>query len=85
MSKYTLICSHDDLYGNPTTKHTLEFKEDSLNDVLQNIELFLRGCGFYFNGNLDIVPYDDKFKTEDYLTELPESFFDEWIEKEKNK
>ena len=68
MSKYSLICQHSDLYGNTTTKHTLEFTEDSLNEVLQNMELF--------------------FRSEDYLTEMadvPEDFFDNWLNKEKGE
>ena len=88
MSKYSLVCQHSDLYGNVTTKHTLEFTEDSLNEVLQNMELFLRGCGFYFKGNLDIVPYEDQFRSEDYLTEMndvPQDFFDNWLNKEKGE
>jgi hypothetical protein len=33
-----------------------EFYEESLSETLQRIEEFLRGCGYYFEGNLDIVP-----------------------------
>ena len=49
--KYTLIA--EDEYGGSTT--TREFTEDYLPHVLTEIELFLKGAGFVFNGNLDFV------------------------------
>jgi len=55
--KYTLIA--EDEYGGSTT--TREFSEDYLPHVLNEIELFLKGAGFVFNGNLDIV---NDFETE---------------------
>jgi hypothetical protein len=35
-------------------KNTLEFESDDLGDVIANMELFLKGCGFIFDGALDI-------------------------------
>jgi hypothetical protein len=56
MPKFTLIAEHTDLYtGDVTSKTTHEFEVDYLPDALQNMELFLRGVGFVFDGNLDIV------------------------------
>jgi hypothetical protein len=49
--KYTLIAK-DEFEGATTTR---EFNVDYLPDVLSEIELFLRGAGFVFNGNLDFV------------------------------
>ena len=49
--KYTLIA--EDEFGGSTT--TREFTEDFLPHVLTEIELFLKGAGFIFNGNLDFV------------------------------
>lgn len=49
--KYTLIA--EDEYGGSTT--TREFQVDYLPEVLSEIELFLKGAGFIFNGNLDFV------------------------------
>lgn len=37
-------------YGN-----RVEFDAEQLDDVVGNFELFLRGCGFMFNGHVDIV------------------------------
>ena len=55
--KYTLIA--EDEFGGSTT--TREFQVDFLPDVLSEIELFLKGAGFVFNGNLDFV---NDFETE---------------------
>jgi hypothetical protein len=49
--KYTLIA--EDEYGG--SKTTREFTEDFLPHVLTEIELFLKGAGFVFNGNLDFI------------------------------
>ena len=38
------------------TTHTTQFDKELLPDVLLEIELFLRGCG-YFLRNLDHEPY----------------------------
>lgn len=32
-----------------------EFQEENLHDVISRFEGFLRGCGFQFNGTLEIV------------------------------
>jgi hypothetical protein len=49
MPKFTFICDH----GNEKT--TVEFDKEYLPDILENIEMFLRGAGFHFSGNLDFV------------------------------
>jgi hypothetical protein len=49
--KYTLIA--EDEYGG--SKTTREFTEDFLPHVLSEMELFLKGAGFVFDGNLDFV------------------------------
>jgi hypothetical protein len=55
--KYTLI-AEDEFGGSKTTR---EFEADYLPDVLTEVELFLKGAGFVFNGNLDFV---NDFETE---------------------
>lgn len=49
--KYTLI-AEDEYSGAQTTR---EFNVDYLPEVLSEVELFLRGAGFLFAGNLDFV------------------------------
>jgi hypothetical protein len=67
MPKFTLIAEHTNLYtGDVESKTTREFEVDYLPDVLENIDLFLRGTGFFFNGNLDIVnDFEEPPETEE--------------------
>ena len=46
--KYTLICEDD---VGQYWKNSSEFEADFLDDVLENFTMFLRGCGFHFDGN----------------------------------
>ena len=57
MSKFTFICEEDSIpfVSSTETKRTVEFRADGLNDILQEFECFLRGAGFHFDGQLDIV------------------------------
>ena len=52
MSKFTFTHTLDDL------KITHEFEAIHVNKVVENFEDFLRGCGFVFDGNLEIVEQD---------------------------
>jgi len=36
-------------------KNKLEFEADGLEDVIANMEIFLKGNGFFFDGHLDIT------------------------------
>ena len=57
MPKFTLIGEHTDLQQNADgSKMTYEFHCDYLPEVLEHVELFLRGCGFVPNGTLDFIP-----------------------------
>jgi len=70
--KYTLIA--EDEYGGSTT--TREFEADYLPDVLTEVELFLKGAGFVFSGNLDFV--DDFAETNTDFELEPEWHTEEW-------
>jgi hypothetical protein len=48
MAKYKLVMKEIDF------KNTLEFEADGLEDVIANMEIFLKGNGFFFDGALDI-------------------------------
>ena len=50
MPKFTLIAEHED-----NKKITYEFHEDYLPDVLLQMEMFLRGTGYFFDGTLEFV------------------------------
>jgi hypothetical protein len=73
LMKYTLI-AEDDFGGSTTTR---EFTADFLPDVLSEIELFLKGAGFVFNGNLEFVnDFDEppEWHTEEWDT--PQEMYD---------
>ena len=56
MPKFTLIAEHTDLRGNPDgTKIQYEFYVDGLSDVLEHVDLFIKGCGYVPTGTLDYV------------------------------
>ena len=43
----------------PGTKINFEFESETLEDVLEEFALFLRGCGYTIDGRLDVVPQDE--------------------------
>lgn len=45
---------------------TIEFSADCLPDILEQFEMFLRGSGFHFSGNLDFV------SDEEFYGEIPD-------------
>ena len=77
MPKFTLIAEHTDLYGKPDgTKVNYEFHCDFLPEVLEHVDMFLKGCGFGPNGTLDYVNDDfPEWTTEQWDT--PQDFSDE--------
>lgn len=70
--KYTLI-AEDEYSGSKTTR---EFNVDYLPEVLSEVELFLRGAGFLFAGNLNFVDHTETCVESDY--ELEENWEDEF-------
>lgn len=47
-------------YGDqPFNKITHEFEGSCLKDMLENLESWLRGIGYHFDGHLDIVYQDE--------------------------
>lgn len=50
MPKFTLIADHGDGH---VISH--EFEEEFLDEVVQNLNSFLRGTGYYYDGELQIV------------------------------
>jgi len=52
--KFKLICDYEN--GDGLITH--EFEKVLLSDVLTHMQDFLKGCGFVFDGTLDIVEED---------------------------
>jgi len=80
MPKFTLIAEHKDLFGRQLSKTTHEFEVDHIADVLENVDLFLRGAGFNPDGTLD---YQPEFE-EPPEWETPEEM-EEWDKVGKSK
>jgi len=64
MSKFTFICEEEPMpfADTNTSKRTVEFEGVTLDSIVEEFELFLRGCGFYLNGKLDIVSEEEHSK-----------------------
>jgi hypothetical protein len=60
MSKFTFICEDEAMPWSTsiTSKKTVEFNGESLSDIVSEFEMFLKGCGFNFEGQLDLVNHD---------------------------
>ena len=59
MPKFTFISEDLDLNGYRTgSKLTKEFTVDSLDDVVSEFDMFIRGSGYSFDGKLEICPQD---------------------------
>ena len=81
MPKFTLIGEHTDLQQNTDgTKLHYEFNCDFLPEVLEHVQLFLRGCGFNPNGTLDFIPDEEYFGKQDTVQHS-----DFYFDTERNK
>ena len=62
MSKFTFICQDDPMPFSDgiVSKKTVEFNGESLDGIISEFEMFLKGCGFQFNGQLDFVENQDE-------------------------
>ena len=55
MPKFTLVASHVDEQDNEEARVTLEFQAEQLEDVVGYMQDFLRGVGYYFDGELVVL------------------------------
>lgn len=65
MPKFTLIAEHLDNNGEVESRVTHEFNEDFLSDVVLMMQEFLRGVGYYFDGELMILD-EEREPSENY-------------------
>ena len=54
---------------------TVEFSADSLPDILEHFEMFLRGSGFHFSGTLDFVS-DEEYDMPQFEPAAEEEYDD---------
>lgn len=80
MPKFTFICEHRDFNTyDLDSKNILETNKESLYDVIEEFERFLKGAGFVFDGQLDIVSEEAetiKQQANDYQHDLFVSNYD---------
>lgn len=59
MPKFTFKCENLNCYTDEVEcTNTSEFTCETLDQVVENFELFLRGSGYYFDGHLDFIKSD---------------------------
>lgn len=58
MLKFTLICEDPDLEGTNDFKLISSFNTDSLDTAVIYLDMFLKGSGFSYPGELGVI-YDD--------------------------
>jgi hypothetical protein len=68
MSKFKFV-SEENHFSSPISTKTVEFSAVIIEDVLQEFENFLLGCGFKFDGKVDIIK-DDEIDIYKELEEL---------------
>jgi len=85
MPKFTLICEHSDVYGKPNEKITYEFNKEYLPEVIENIEMFLKGAGFIISGVLDVTPLDDGYPPLYDEMDLPAGKSQHYFDTERNR
>ena len=69
MSKFTFVYEHRNIFNDGLdNKLTMESNVDSLSEVIEQFEMFLKGAGYVFDGRLDFIQEDDypAFDDEEY-------------------
>jgi hypothetical protein len=77
MARYTFTCEHTNIFDEDrvTSKLTSEFRADDLNSVLEEVEMFLKGSGFHFDGVLDVVkPEEESIWNDEEIEMFSEPF-----------
>lgn len=60
MAYMTFICEHRNAWDQTLDNRiTYETENIHIDQILEDVEDFLRGCGFKFEGKLDIVPAEE--------------------------
>jgi hypothetical protein len=72
MSKFTFICQEESMpfVHSIQSKRTVEFNAETLDNILNEFEMFLRGAGFHFEGRLDFVNEDEWNEDNDGVEEF---------------
>jgi len=84
-SKFKVETWHEDTDRdgnyNVSFRNTLEFDADHIEDVIGNLELFLKGSGFVLNGHLDITPAPTQYNAFTNIpTEQPPGWYEDNVD-----
>ena len=64
MPRFTFICEHDAEqlggYQSDYRRNEVTFQAEAWSEVLEEVETFLRGSGYYFDGHVDMVEPEEK-------------------------
>jgi hypothetical protein len=76
MPKFKLICDHSCDLDTHVVTH--EFNADYLPEVIMNLDMFLKGAGYVYDGELDIATYEqpELFDSQDVLATKSNHYFD---------
>ena len=80
MSKFTFVCQEESMpfVHSIQSKRTVEFNAETLDDILNEFEMFLRGAGFHFEGHLDFVNEDEWNEDNDGVEEFQTTQTGSW-------
>ena len=74
MSYMTFTCENRNPWDESLdSKVTFETNKETLPEILEDFEMFLRGAGFHFDGQIDIVEQVDYNEINSMLADLAES------------
>lgn len=75
--KYYFVYKETDLSGKETGKTiTHQFNASVLSEMLENFEDFLKGCGYCFDGVVDITNNDDDCTSDSSENEHSDYYYD---------
>ena len=73
MPNFTLTCEHRTAWdATLDSRVTMEFEKETLTEVIDQFQDFLRGCGYYFDGRLEIVT-DEDVEVDDFFGNAKQS------------
>lgn len=75
-------CEHDGPFSNVIGRVHHETMNEYLPDILEDFELFLKGCGFNFDGKLAMLSAREYYGMDD-TPEIPE-YYDEILDRHED-
>lgn len=60
MAKYTFICEHQGMNGSIERLNKVEFYAETWDEIVYEVNDFLRGSGFHFDGEVRMVQSEEE-------------------------